>query len=304
MDTADTVLMVPPKHFSFNTETAKSNAFQNRLALDANTINTQAKTEFKGVVQALEANGIVVLLLDPSAAYTPDAVFPNNWFSTHIVNNEKYLFIYPMLSDNRKQEVQLSTLQHLLKTKLQANYQIVDLRTEDAGILEGTGVLIFDHKKKMAFMSSSERADTGLAKKVVTKLGYELVTFISYDKQAQPIYHTNVMMSIGEQFAFICLEAIKPLENRAQVKAKLTQMGKIIIELSLAQIYGMAGNVLELQNKQQQHFLLLSSTADQHLTASQKTIIDQFCTRLPCNISTIETIGGGSIRCMLAEIFY
>ena len=304
MNIADTVLMVSPQHFSFNLETAPSNAFQNQLSLDTPTINEQARAEFMQVVDTLRSNGITVLLLDSPSEYTPDAVFPNNWFSTHLLNNERYLFVYPMLCENRKKEVQLQSLQTLLSDSLQVNYHVIDLRNNDNSILEGTGALIFYHQGKVAFMSISERADINLAKLVTDRLGYELITFTSYDQQGQPIYHTNVVMSIGEQLAFICLEAIRSIQERQKVEEKLHQIGKTIIDLTLAQVYGMAGNVLELQNKQGKHFLLLSATANKSLTNLQKKTIDQFCKRLPSDISTIETIGGGSVRCMLAEIFY
>jgi len=304
MNITDTVLMVPPKHFSFNIETATSNAFQNQLTLDASTINEQAHAEFNHVVDTLRGNGITVLLLESPSVYTPDAVFPNNWFSTHTLGSERCLFVYPMLCENRNNEVQLESLKTLLADKLDAHYNVVDLRIDDDSVLEGTGALVFDHQNKVAFMSISERADVGLARKMAEKLGYELITFTSRDKQGKAIYHTNVVMSIGEKLAFICLEAISSIEEKEHVEAKLLQMGKTIVNLTIEQVYGLAGNVLELQNKQEEHFLLLSTTADNNLTSMQKKTIDQFCKRLPCDISTIETIGGGSVRCMLAEIFY
>lgn len=304
MNIANTVLMVPPRHFSFNLETAASNVFQNQLALGEITINKQAHTEFRQLVDTLRSHGITVLLLESPTEYTPDAVFPNNWFSTHRINNQRYLFIYPMLCENRKKEIQLESLQALLLEDLQVDYNIIDFRKHHDSVLEGTGALVFDHQAKVAFMSISERADINLATLVTDSLGYELIPFPSHDKQGQAIYHTNVVMSIGEQLAFICLEAITTVQEQKRVKEKLHQMGKTIINLTLSQVYGMAGNVLELKNKQGKHFLLLSTTANENLTNPQKRMIDQFCKRLPADISTIEKVGGGSVRCMLAEIFY
>jgi len=304
MNCTDTVLMVIPKHFSFNPETEKSNAFQKKIALTQASINRKAQEEFKQVVNTLQTNSINTLLLDSPIEYTPDAVFPNNWFSTHIINDKKFLFVYPMLCENRKKEVQLKALQTLFKNKLKTNYEVIDLRIQNNISLEGTGVLIFDRNKKIAFMSISDRTNIELAKDLTDKLDYELITFESFDKNEKAIYHTNVMMSIGEHLAFVCLEAIKPIATKKQIEQKLTHLNKTIIELSIDQIYQMAGNVLELVNNEDKHFLLLSSTADNSLTSQQKSVIDRFCTRLPCDITTIEAIGGGSIRCMLAEIFH
>lgn len=270
MVTADTVLMVPPTHFNFNEETAKSNAFQHKLKLNSEAIHEQAQLEFQAVVDRLTTHGINVLQLASPTEYTPDAVFPNNWFSTHLIQDKPFIFIYPMLCENRRKEVQLGSLQKLLNEQFSVNYGIFDFRFDTQAILEGTGALIFDHQAKVAFVALSERADQNLAKRVADKLGYELITFNSFDKNNNPIYHTNVLLSIGEQFAFVCLTAIKPLAVRNEITEKLKQMGKVIIDLSLDQIYSMAANVLELKNQQQQHFLALSTTADQALSAQQK----------------------------------
>lgn len=304
MNITDTVVMVPPRHFNFNAETAKSNSFQNQLTLDKRTINQQAHSEFNHLVTILRQQGINVLLLESPDDYTPDAVFPNNWFSTHRLNNQRYLFLYPMLCENRKKEVQLEALQALLLENLQANYNIIDFRKCHNGVVEGTGALVFDRQTKVAFMSISERANINLATRVTDRLGYELILFTSHDRKGQAIYHTNVIMSVGEKLAFICLEAISGLDERKRIEKKLHQIGKNIIDLTLPQIYGMAGNVLELQNQQGEHFLLLSTTANNQLTTPQKKIIDQYCKRLSADIKTIESVGGGSVRCMLAEIFY
>jgi hypothetical protein len=305
MSIADTVLMVKPTYFGFNPQTAESNHFQHRVNMETEEVQRRAYNEFTNVVNTLKRYGINVLELDSPAENTPDAVFPNNWFTTHVFDDKKMIFIYPMLCANRKKEVQIDALQKILKKIFPHNkYEVADFRKGDDAILEGTGALIFDHKAKVAFMSLSERADVVLAQTVAERLGYELISFYSVDADEKPIYHTNVMMSMGDKLAFICLEAIIPVARRARIKAKLQDMGKIIIELSLAQVYQMAGNVLELKNCEGHHFLLLSASADKSLNAEQKEIIDQYCQRLPCDISTIETIGGGSVRCMLAEVFH
>lgn len=305
MCAANTVIMVKPTHFSFNAQTAASNSFQTNLALNDADIKTKALAEFNKVVATLQTHGITVVCLDSPAAYTPDAIFPNNWLSTHVIEGKNFLFIYPMLCQNRREEVQVDVLLACLHKALPGTtYEVIDWRGDFSAVLEGTGAFIFDHKHKVAFVSLSVRAELTLAKKIADKLQYELVYFSSVDKQAQPIYHTNVMLSVGEDLAFVCLEAIPSKSERDNLKAKLLAMGKLIIELTLAQVYGMAGNVLELQNQAEQKFLLLSTTADAALTNKQKYLIDEYCTRLPCDIHSIETISGGSVRCMLAELFY
>jgi hypothetical protein len=304
MRTADTVLMVSPTHFGFNEQTANSNGFQHNIITSLDETRARALAEFAGVKQTLEKNGINVLCLESPVENTPDAIFPNNWLSTHIVKGKHYLYIYPMLCENRRHEIQLEALLLLLKKFApERTYEVIDLRADFPAILEGTGALIFDHQHQVGFVSLSERAELGLAQQVLAQLNYELVSFSSYDKKANKIYHTNVMLSIGEQLAFVCLEAISAEDERAKVKEKLLAMNKTLIELTLAQIYCMAGNVVELKNKQGKQFLLLSTTADNSLTVTQKKMIEQYCVRLACDVSHIETISGGSVRCMLAEIF-
>ncbi|WP_119344158.1 citrulline utilization hydrolase CtlX [Facilibium subflavum] len=302
----DTLVMVEPTYFSYNAQTAVNNAFQTNLALKAEQISMNAMQEFKQMVAQLKQNGIQVIVLGSPCENTPDAVFPNNWFSTHLVNNEPTLFIYPMFSQNRQAEVQVSSLKKALLQHTDRVYQIEDFRNmADAGVaLEGTGVFVFDHKSKTAFMSVSDRADKRLAKQVTDRLGYSLVCFSSHDKNNAPVYHTNVMMSIGEKLALVCLESITDESERQKVYTTLTKIGKEVIALSLDQIYHMAANVLEVKNDKNQHYLLLSTTADKALTKPQKDLIDQYCKRLCFDITTIETIGGGSVRCMLAEVFY
>ncbi len=299
---ANTVVMVKPQHFSFNDETAVNNAFQTKLTnLD---ISALAMDEFSSMVKKMRAVGINVIELDSPKCHTPDAVFPNNWFSTHVISGKHYLYIYPMFSKNRQAEVQIACLKNALEQRMNVPYQVVDFR-ENAGnrALEGTGVFIFDHQQKYAFLSLSQRADIELARKVTDQLGYRLISFHSVDRTGAPIYHTNVMMSIGEKLAFVCLESIANKDERDNVESALEVMGKEIITLSYEQIYQMAANVLELVNDKEKHFLLLSESANQAFSKAQTQIIDRYVTRLPCDIPTIETVGGGSVRCMLAEVF-
>jgi hypothetical protein len=258
--------------------------------------------EFNAMVSKIRATGIIVITLE-SNPDTPDAVFPNNWFSTHIIDNQHYLFIYPMCTENRRKEVQIDNLISELKATTGNDYKIVDLRDDYSKFLESTGVFIFDHEYKTAYISISPRADATLAKEVCDKLGYKLITFTSHDKKG-PIYHTNVMLSIGEKIAIICSESIKCNTEKKQVLDNLKKSNKEIIDISLEQMYQMCGNVLELKNADNHNFIILSTTANNGFTTKQIEVIDKHTKRIICDIPNIEHVGGGSVRCMMAEIFY
>ncbi|APC91073.1 hypothetical protein BBG19_0335 [Francisella sp. MA067296] len=294
--------MVEPKYFCFNQETSVNNAFQNQLDISNDELQSRVIREFENMVAKIRTNGIEVIVLK-SNPNTPDAVFPNNWFSTHIIDNQPYIFIYPMYTRNRRHEVQVDNLLVQLNKLTTTNYKVVDFRGDYSKALEGTGVFIFDHEFKIAYMSLSPRANAQLAQQVCNKLGYKLVTFTSYDKKG-PIYHTNVMLSIGEHLAVVCLESIKSAPQRELVIKNLQQSNKEIIDISLDQMYQMCGNVLEVKNKDDKSFLLLSQTAYKGFSQSQLAMIDKYATPIACDITNIEVVGGGSARCMLAEIFY
>lgn len=299
---ANTIVMVEPKHFRFNQETSVNNSFQSKPDITNEQLQTAVLKEFKTMVCNIKSKGIDVITLE-SNDNTPDAVFPNNWFSTHIINGNPYVFIYPMYTQNRRNEVQIENLLKNLESNTGKEYKVLDFRGDFSKALEGTGVFIFDHEFKVAYMSVSPRADISLAKKVCEKIGYKLVTFTSFDKKV-PIYHTNVMMSVGEHVAVVCLESIRSDLERQSVVESLEQANKIIIDISLDQMYKMCGNVLEVKNKQGKSFLVLSETAHNGFTQQQLDKMTNYITCLPCSIKNIETVGGGSARCMLAEVFY
>ncbi len=298
---ANTIVMVKPNHFRFNSETSLSNAFQNKPSLDNNCLQDTVMTEFYTMVAKIRANDITVITLE-SNPDTPDAVFPNNWFSTHIIDNQHYIFIYPMCTENRRKEVQIDNLESELKASTSNDYKVLDLRGDYSKFLESTGVLIFDHEYKTAYMSISPRADATLAKEVCDKLGYKLITFTSHDKKG-PIYHTNVMLSICENLAIICSKSIKCNTERKQVLNSLQKSNKEIVDISLEQMYQMCGNVLELTNANNQNFTVLSASANNGFTAQQIEVIDKYTQRIICDIPNIENVGGGSARCMMAEVF-
>lgn len=299
---ANTIVMVKPNHFGFNAETSLSNSFQNKPNLENSELQSTVIAEFDLMVEQIRANEIKVITLE-SQPDTPDAVFPNNWFSTHIIDNQLYLFIYPMCTENRRKEVQIDNLVTNLQATTGNDYKVVDLRGDYSKFLESTGVLIFDHEYKTVYMSISPRANAKVAKEVCDKLGYKLITFTSYDKKG-PIYHTNVMLSIGENIAIICLESIKCDNERLQVLDSLKKSNKEIVDISLEQMYKMCGNVLELKNLEGNSFTVLSNTANNGFTTEQLQVIDRLTKRIVCDILNIENVGGGSVRCMMAEIFY
>ncbi len=297
--------MVEPTHFSYNEQTAVSNSFQNKHILPKEIIASRAMSEFNNMVCKLKSHGIEVVVLPSPKAVTPDAVFPNNWFSTHEIDGVKRLFIYPMHNLNRQAEVQLELLCETLKQKTGEDYIVTDLRRIGAveHALEGTGVFVFDHANKIAYLAKSNRADVELAQHVTQIMGYELVVFNSEDKEGKAIYHTNVMLAVADQFVIICLDAIPDKEEQALIKRKLSDSGKYIINISFDQLYSMAGNMIQVGNNKGEKYLLMSKQAEDSLTSQQKEMIDSFNQRLSFDVSTIESVGGGSVRCMVAEIF-
>jgi hypothetical protein len=303
--TTDTVFMVSPDDFAFNQETAQSNLFQNK-GTDSGIARKRAMAEFSSMVKKIRSSGIHVITL-PSRrdVKTPDAVFPNNWFSLHKMGSgERILVGYPMLATNRRAERRIEEL----KRKLLANNikvsRIVDLsRHEGEGkYLEGTGSMVLDRAHRIAYASLSPRTDRKVLADFSEKLGYRPVAFSSYDSGGHLIYHTNVMMSVGDRFAVVCAEAIRDKQERATVLKELEQSGKKVITITLDQVSTMCGNILQLHVKGKK-VIVMSTTALDHFTPEQKKSLGGYGWLIPVNIETIETIGGGSSRCMLGEVF-
>ena len=295
------VFMVEPTHFGFNSQTALSNAFQQEIALSPSQIKEQALAEFNQFVAKLRAVGIAVYpFKNSSSEPLPDAVFPNNWISLH---RDGTLVLYPMLTPNRSAERDPKILDFL-----QENFAVKELvdftsAKDDGKIVEGTGSIVFDHIHRIAYACLSQRTHLGLFKEICHKLDYQPIAFTARDKNEKEIYHTNVMMAIGEAYALICLDSIVDRTEREQVKNSLEKTGHEIISITHDQMSAFAGNALELINQNGERFLALSQTAYDALTPTQIETIEQTAQLLPIAIPTIERIGGGSVRCMLAEIF-
>ncbi|WP_417430825.1 citrulline utilization hydrolase CtlX [Halpernia sp.] len=303
MQTTDTVLMIEPVNFGFNAETAKNNYFQT----NAENGNTQEKAleEFNQFVAKLRAKKInVITVKDSSDTYTPDSIFPNNWVS---FDTNGKAFLYPMFAKNRR----LERRPEILEVVKNAGFEISDIvdlsKSENENIfLEGTGSIIFDHDKKLAYGSVSLRLDENLFRDLCKKIGYEPVVFHSFQTangERLPIYHTNVMMCVAEDFVVICLDCIDVKIEREKVVEVIKNSGKELIEISENQMHQFAGNMLQLHNSEGEKFLIMSETAFKSLTKQQIEAIENYCEIIYADLETIETNGGGSARCMLAEVF-
>jgi len=293
--------MVRPTTFGFDEQSAETNSFQHKMSLTPQQVRAQANNEFDAEVAALRQAGIeVVVFTDTDGQPKPDAVFPNNWLSTW---PDGHMYVYPMNTPSRRGERSQNALD-LLKRHFIVNH-ITDLsKAEGQGAyLEGTGAIVFDHANKVAYGCISPRCDQNLFEIHARQLGYEPVAFHAYGPKGVPVYHTNVVMGVQHTTAVLCGESITNPQERQLVEDTLTKTGHQLIKITQAQMADFCGNVLELANSQGQHFLALSQTAYNSFTPQQRNMLSQDKTLLPMAIPTIETIGGGSIRCTLAELF-
>jgi hypothetical protein len=295
----NSVLMIRPNRFYPNPETAADNAFQRDSDRGPDALTLMARKEFDAAVQTLRAAGVNVHVFEDTVEpEKPDAVFPNNWISTH---HDGRIALFPMYSALRRRE-----RRQVIVEELRKHYRVIDVidysAFEDEGCcLEGTGSLVFDHLNKIAYVSLSNRSNPKVIQRFADDFSYKPFIFISIGSNGQPIYHTNVMMCIGTDFAMVGLEMIPDKAARQQVRARLEKTGKEIVELSANQIANFAGNAIELQNKSGEKLLVLSSRAAQALTEEQRKTLTRYARLLPLELPTIE-LGGGSARCMMATI--
>jgi len=294
--------MIEPAAFGFNAETAQNNYFQ----VNSENAETQGKAlqEFQNFVEKLRNKGInVITIKDTLEPHTPDSIFPNNWISMH---EDGTVVLYPMCAVNRRWERRNDILE-MLEEKFNVK-EIVDLSApENEGkFLEGTGSMIFDHDNKLAYGSVSLRLDEQLFRDFCEKFGYKPVVFHSFqtaNNERLPIYHTNVMMCVADKFVVICLDCIDDESERRNVVETILNSGKEIIEISENQMHQFAGNMLQVQNSEGKRFLVMSQSAYQSLTEEQIQNIEKYNEIIYSNLETIEINGGGSARCMLAEVF-
>ncbi len=295
------ILLIRPASFGFNAETAETNAFQNSVELSPDEIKTIVLLEFDAFAKKLRDKGVNVMVVqDTDIPIKPDAIFPNNWGSFH---TDGTAILYPMATHNRQVEKRLAVLENI---KEEYNItKLIDLSNheKDGKFLEGTGSIIFDHLHKRAYACLSPRTDKNIFIELCNIINYQPLYFTSTDKAGQEIYHTNVMMCISEKFSIICLESIKNDVEKNMIINSLEQTGHEIITISLEQVNHFAGNMLSLKTNQDEEILVMSQSAFDVLNDDQKEAIENYCKPFPMSIKTIETIGGGSARCMISELF-
>jgi len=295
--------MIEPIAFGYNSQTAENNYFQ--VNSQGDSTQAEALKEFTNFVEKLRAVGIeVIVVKDTLEPHTPDSIFPNNWVSFH---SDGTAYLYPMFAPNRRDERRMDILEQVRSEGFELS-EIVDISSSESQgqFLEGTGSMIFDHDSKIAYGSISLRLDEALFISFCERIGYRAVTFHSYQSSGNerlPIYHTNVMMCVADQFVVICLESIDMELEREKVQETIKASGKEVIEISEEQMHQFAGNMLQVHNKKGEKFLVMSSAAHSALTKAQIAQLESYNTLLYSDLSTIESNGGGSARCMLAEVF-
>jgi hypothetical protein len=290
--------MIRPVNFSFNAETAVNNAFQSSVS--DNRTQEKALAEFEGLVTLLRDNNVDVTVVDDTPEpYTPDSIFPNNWISFH---QDGVVCLYPMYAVNRRGERKRGVLEEL-ERKFDFK-QILNFSTyeKEGRFLEGTGSMVLDRENKIAYACLSPRTDQKVLKEFGEKMGYRPVVFTAADGEGHPIYHTNVMMCVGDRYVVVCLDSLPVAAEREQLSATITHSGKEIVEITPDQMNHFAGNMLQVHNAQAEKLLIMSTQAYESLSPEQAERIGSFNRILHTTLTTIETNGGGSARCMLAEV--
>ncbi len=299
MQTTRHILMIRPVQFTYNAQTAVNNAFQ--VAGAAENAQQKALEEFDTLVTLLRANGITVTVVDDTAEpHTPDSIFPNNWISFHSGGT---IVLYPMFAPNRRLERKPALIEQLKKdfaTSRQIDLSHFESRNQ---FLEGTGSMVLDRDHQLAYACISPRTDPKVLEEFARQLQYEPVLFHATDANNKPIYHTNVLMCVADAYVVICLEAIRSAAEKSDVIATINGTEKELITISLEQMNHFAGNMLQVENDQGEKLLVMSTQAYQSLTTKQIEALENYNRILHSPLTTIETNGGGSARCMMAEVF-
>lgn len=297
--------MVRPVAFRMNEQTAVNNYFQEGLQLENEKINKKAQEEFDAFVEKLRGVGVnVIVVNDDEKLDTPDSIFPNNWVTFH---EDATAAIYPLFAENRRRERRAEVFDKIEEE----GYLIKDVidytsAEEEDMFLESTGVLILDRVNEKAYCALSPRASEEILIEFCEDFEFTPIIFTAYqdvDGRRMPIYHTNVMMCLAENFVVICLDSIDDPKERKNVIKHLKSDGKEIIEISEAQLHNYAGNMLQVQGANGKKYLVMSEAARKSLLPAQISAIEKHCEILSSDLTTIETCGGGSARCMLAEVF-
>lgn len=301
----NTILMVRPVDYRMNEETAVNNYFQQEMNMTPEEITTKAQEEFDGFVDKLRKVGVHVIVVDDiKENNTPDSIFPNNWISFH-QNGD--IALYPMFAENRRRERREDIIEQIEDQGFLINNVVdyTDAESDDK-FLEGTGVLILDRQNRKAYCALSPRADEELTIEFCEDFEYTPIIFKAYQNvggQRKQIYHTNVLMGLGEKLAIICLSSIDDPKERKMVSQSLKNDGKIILDITEKQMHEFAGNMLQVQGAFGKTYWVMSEAARKSLTEKQVELIEEHSEILSSDLTVIETLGGGSARCMLAEVF-
>lgn len=305
MQITNTILMIRPISFRMNEQTAVNNYFMEDIDMKNQEINSKAQEEFDAFVSVLKNNGVnVIVVQDTKEPDTPDSVFPNNWISFHANGT---VGVYPMFAENRREERRDDIFNILEENGFKIN-DVIDYTSaeEEELFLEGTGSILIDRVNKKAYCALSERADEELFIEFCEDFDFFPVIFTanqSVDGKRLPIYHTNVMMALAENFVVICADSIDDKKERKNVLDHLKKDGKEIITITEQQMHHFAGNMLQVLGGNDKRYMVMSSAAYHSLNKDQVAQIEKHCGILHSSLHTIETCGGGSARCMMAEVF-
>jgi hypothetical protein len=298
MQTTSHILMIRPVNFEFNAETAENNAFQIRSS--AKDVHFKALKEFDEFVSLLQKNDIDVTVVDDTPPpHTPDSLFPNNWVSFH---EDGTILLYPMYASNRRAERKEHVLEKIYTRFTVTNKIDLSYNEKNNLFLEGTGSMVLDRENRIAFACLSPRTNKKVLDEFCEKMNYEAVVFNSVDEDGQPIYHTNVMLCVADKYVVICLDSIPAREEKDKVTKAITKTGKEMIHISYGQLNHFAGNMLQIENNKKEKLLVMSTQAYQSLTPEQVQKLNRYNRIIHSSLTTIETNGGGSARCMMAEI--
>lgn len=298
MQTTSYLLMIRPVNFGFNAETAVNNAFQ--APGNSADAQRQALNEFDGFLKLLRDNEVDVTVIDDTPEpYTPDSIFPNNWVSFH---DDGSVCLYPMYAVNRRQERKPGVLKTVGRQFRIGDIQDLSGYEREGLFLEGTGSMVLDRDAKIAYACHSPRTNLIVLRDFCKRLGYTEITFKAVDALGRDIYHTNVMMCVADRFVVVCLDALPYDPERSHLEDTIRAAGKTIIPITLAQMNHFAGNMLQVHNRKGERLLVMSSQAYNSLDPEQRQLLTSFNRILHAPLTTIETNGGGSARCMLAEI--
>lgn len=290
--------MIRPAKFSYNPETAVNNAFQQKQT-DEYT-QEKALNEFDGFVEILRSNGVdVTVIQDSLEPHTPDSIFPNNWFSTH----NGILFLYPMYAVNRRLERNEEIINQILDKYPASRIEDLSGFEEKNLFLEGTGSMVLDRENRLAYACLSPRTDKEVLDEFCKRTNYRAIVFHAFGADRTPVYHTNVLMAVADKYVVICLDSISDSGERSFVEDTIRSSGKEIVPISVQQMNSFAGNMLQVVNRSGEILLVMSTQAYNSLDSEQIKRLRHFNRIVHGSLNTIETNGGGSARCMLAEVF-